>query len=102
MVIWVELTTVGVTALLLNVAVDPLTNPVPVIVSVVAAELASMLAGLRAVTTGAGLSTSKLRGVEAPPPGEGFETTTGNVPAALKSVDARLRVNWVPLTNVAA
>ena len=52
------------------------TKPVPVIVSVCAAAPAVADDGDKPVIAGTGLLTVKLSELDAPPPGEGFVTTT--------------------------
>jgi hypothetical protein len=46
-----------------------------------------------------GFPTVKFTEFDVPPPGAGFVTVTGNVPAAATSVLARANVSWVLLTK---
>jgi hypothetical protein len=46
------------------------------------------------------LATMKLSEFETPPPGAGFVTTTGNVPAVARSPEVREIASWLALTNV--
>src|SRR5579871_732697 len=66
---------------------DPLTNPVPVTVSVKPVEPAVRLAGEICVIAGAGLFTVKFADGDVPPPGGGFITVTATVPAVRTSED---------------
>ena len=73
---------------------------VPFTVSVNAAPPAVALVGEIDEVVGAGLLTVKFTGVEGPPPGAGFETTTAGVPAVAMSGAATAIVTCVALTNV--
>jgi hypothetical protein len=84
-VIWVALTNVVVAAVPLKLTVAPFTNPVPFTVNVNAAPPSTVLDGDSVVIVGSGFVTEKLTGEEAPPPGAGFVTITGNDPAAARS-----------------
>jgi hypothetical protein len=57
--------------------------------------------GERLATVGTGLLTAKLTEFEAPPPGEGFVTTTANAPAVVWSPAVSEIVNCVELMKVA-
>jgi uncharacterized membrane protein YedE/YeeE len=96
----VALTNVVVAAVPLNFTVDPFMNPVPFTVNVNAAPPAFALVGESVVIVGAGLSTVKFTAVEVPPPGVGFVTVTGNVPAVAISAAVIAAVTSVALTNV--
>ena len=69
-------------------------------VSVVAAEPATALVGLRLVNTGTPLLTAKLTGADVPPPGAGFVTVTESVPVAARSAAESWNVSVVAETNV--
>jgi hypothetical protein len=73
----VELTNVAACPTPLYVTVELATNPVPVSVNVCALAPATTDGGDRLTTFGAGLLTAKFSGLEVPPPGTGFVTTTG-------------------------
>jgi hypothetical protein len=76
---WLALTKLAVCAVLLNVTVEELRNPVPLMVSVCAADPTGRELGDRDVIAGTGLPavTVKLSAAEDPPPGVGLVTTTG-------------------------
>jgi len=76
------------------------TKPVPFTVRVKAAPPAVAPVGKSEVMVGTGLFTMKLDAAEAPPPGAGFVTTTGNVPAAAISGAVTATVTCVAFTNV--
>ena len=65
----------------------------PFMVKVCAAAPTVADEGERLVMAGTGLLTVKLIEFEAPPPGEGFVTTTANVPAAAWSLALSGMVN---------
>jgi len=77
-----------------------LTKFVPFTVNVKAELPAVLVAGEIVVTVGTGLLTTRLVGLERPPPGVGLETVIGNVPAAAMSANVSCAVNWLGLTNV--
>jgi hypothetical protein len=99
-VICVELTNVVAFALPLNFTTELETKPVPLTVSGKAAPPATMPVGLSEVIVGAGLLTVKLAAVEVPPPGAGFVTVTGTIPAVAMSPAGMDAVSCVALTNV--
>jgi hypothetical protein len=53
----------------------------------------------REVIAGTGFPTEKFTTFDVPPPGAGFVTETGIVPAVATSVLARASVSWVLLTK---
>jgi hypothetical protein len=73
---WAALTKVAVCPVPLYVTVELLRKFVPLIVSVWAAAPAVAEEGERLVIAGAGLLTVKFTEFDAPPPGDGFITTT--------------------------
>jgi hypothetical protein len=76
---------------------------VPVSVNVNVAPPAVALVGLIDVSVGAGFAaelTVKFAGADVPPPGVGFVTVTGNVPAVAISAAVMAAVTCVELTNV--
>jgi len=81
---------------------EPLTNPLPVTVSVNAADPAGADAGESALAAGAGLLIVNVTAVELPPPtppgDAGFATVTAIVPAAAKSAVVMAAVSCVELT----
>jgi hypothetical protein len=93
---WVLLTKVGVRLEPLKLTDEVLTKPVPLMVRVGAPEPVPK----REVITGTGFTTVKFTALDVPPPGVGFVTETGNVPAVATSVLARASVSWVLLTKV--
>jgi hypothetical protein len=82
----VELTNVVVRAEPLKLTVEVETKFVPFTVSVNALSPAVFVVGEILVVVGTGLFTVKLTEFEVPPPGEGFVTTTGKLPAVAWSV----------------
>ena len=74
---------------------------VPLMVKVCAAAAAVAEVGESVVIVGTRLLTVKLTEFEAPPPGMGFVTTTGKVPAVAWSLAVSWIVNFTALTNVA-
>jgi hypothetical protein len=96
----VAFTNVVVLAAPPNVALAPLTKFVPLTVSVKAAPPAVALVGESEVIVGAGLLTVKLVAADVPPPGPGFVTVTGNVPAVAISVAVIAAVTCVALIKV--
>lgn len=80
--------------------VEPLTNPVPLTVSVNAAPPAMDEAGLRPVVAGTGLLIKKVWVLDVPPPGAGVNTVTWAVPAVAMSAADMAAVSWVEDTNV--
>ena len=68
-------------------------NPVPKIVRVNGLDPTWAEDGDRPVIVGCGFVTAKLNGCELPPPGGGFVTTTGNVPAVARSEVVRVMVS---------
>src|SRR5579862_8515689 len=101
MVNFVALTKVVVWATPLYVTVEVLRKPVPLIVRVCAAAPAVAEVGEIVVIAGTGFPTAKLTAADVPPPGAGFFTTTGKVPAVAWSPVVRAIVNFVALTKVA-
>jgi hypothetical protein len=86
----------------LKLAVEEVTNPPPLIVSVSGPLPAEAEEGDRLVIEGWGLlapCTVKLAAAEVPPPGEGFETVTGKAPALAKSLAGTVAVTSLELTN---
>src|ERR1035441_6632422 len=86
----------------LKATADEVRNPVPLIVRDWATAPTGSEAGESAVIAGTGFSEETLKSTEfdAPPPGVGFVTTTGKLPAVARSLEVRETVNWVELTNV--
>jgi hypothetical protein len=82
----------------LKFAVEDETNPNPLTVRASAAEPTDAAPGETEVIPGTGLSTLKTVEFEAPPPGDGFMTTTLKFPADVNSAVVRAIVNWLPLT----
>src|ERR1700687_1909081 len=80
--------------------VAPLTNPVPLTVSVNPAPPAVVLFGESVVIVGIGLVTAKFIVFDVPPPGAGLVTVTGNVPTTAMSAAAIDAVICVALTKV--
>lgn len=80
--------------------VEPFTKLFPVTVKANAGTSASLLDGDNEATTGTGLSMTKLSLLESPPPGVGFFTVTGTVPALAISAPLMATVSCVLLTNV--
>jgi len=99
-VITVALTKVVVKATELKRTWEEGTNPVPLTVSVKAADPATTEEGERLAIVGAGLLISKVNGVDVPPPGAGLTTVSFAVPPRLRSVAGRLAWSEVALTNV--
>jgi len=85
----------------LYVTVELETKLLPLIVKVCAAAPAATELGDSDNMTGTGLFTVKLTELDAPPPGLGFVTTTGNTPPVAKSPALRDIVNCVELRKVA-
>jgi hypothetical protein len=83
---WVELMKVRVCAMPLKVTVEFERKPVPVIVKFCGVALAGREAGERDAITGRGFPTVTFTAFDAPPPGAGFVTTTGNEPAVARSL----------------
>ena len=78
----------------------PSTKLAPLTVKVNPAPPTSFVEGSRLLIDGTGLPTVKEADVDVPPPGAGFVTVTGYVPAVVMS-DARIAaVNWVGLTKL--
>jgi hypothetical protein len=80
-------------------------NPLPLIVSVIGLLPAAAEEGDRLVTVGGGLPgacTVNCTAVEVPPPGAGFETATGKVPALAKSLAGSVAVTTLEPTKVVA
>ena len=73
---------------------------VPFTVRVKAASPKFLLAGERVVVVGTGLLTVRVCAFDVPPPGAGFVTVIGNVPAEAISAALIEAVTWVELTNV--
>lgn len=79
--------------------VDAGTNPLPISVSVNAAEPTLVDAGRIEATVGAGLAVmANATPADIPPPGAAFVTVTVAVPAAATSAAAIATVNCVALT----
>ena len=83
---WVADTNFVVSAVPLKWISEPDMKSPPVTLIGVSGEPAASTEGLIAVTCGAGLSTVKLTEFDAPPPGDGFVTTTANDPAVAWSL----------------
>lgn len=96
----VALTNVVARALPFHCTVEPLTNPLPLTVSVKAAPPAVAEFGLSVVMAGVGLLMVKVRELALPPPGAGLFTVTLAVPAAAMSLAGIAAVNCVALTKV--
>jgi hypothetical protein len=75
-------------------------KPEPFTVSVKAGPPAVALAGEREVTVGVGFLIVNVSGFDAPPPGPGFVTITGTVPAVARSVAGIWAVTLMLLTKV--
>ena len=100
--IWVPVTEEGVIAgLVPKFTVAPVTKPVPVILSVNPAPPTVAVAGAIAVSAGdeAALIVNDTE-PDVPPPGAGFVTVTGAVPAVAISAAVIAAVNCVAFTNV--
>ena len=69
-------------------------------VRVCAPEPTATEAGEREVIVGTGFPTEKFTALDVPPPGAGFVTVTGYVPAVAMSVLVRASVSSVLLTKV--
>jgi hypothetical protein len=82
MVNFVALTNAAVCPKLLKVTVEVLRKFVPLMARVCSAAPAVAEVGDKLLIVGARLFTVKFTAVEFPPPGAGFVTTTGYVPAA--------------------
>jgi hypothetical protein len=101
----VALTNVVVFAVPLNFTTELLTKFVPFTVSVRAPDPAATVDGESVVTVGPGfvpLVIVNATAFEIPPPGVGFVTVTGGVPADATSVARIAAVSCVALTNVVA
>jgi len=98
----VELTNVVARAAPLKLTTEAASKFVPFTVNVNAALPAIALVGESVVIVGAGLFTAKLTAAEVPPPGAGFTTVTGKLPAVAISAAGIAAVNCVALTNVVA
>ena len=81
-------------------ATEPLTKPVPLIVTLKATPPAVALEGARLVIVGIGLGALivKAAAVEVPPPGAGLKTVTWDVPALAMSAATMAAVNCAALT----
>jgi hypothetical protein len=97
---WVLLTKVVVRLEPLKLTAEVLKKPVPMIVRVCAPAPTRTELGEREVMAGTGFPTVKVTTFDVPPPGAGFVTETGNVPAVATSVLVREIVSWVLLTKV--
>jgi hypothetical protein len=95
-------TKVVVAAVPLNEICEVETKLLPIAVISVAGDPTARLAGDTEVSTGGGFFTVKLSAFDGPPPGEGFVTTTGKLPAFARSPVLTEIVSWVALTYVAA
>jgi hypothetical protein len=96
----VELTNVVTREVPLKFTVELAIKPVPFTVSVNAPEPETTPVGESEVITGAGLFTVKFTPADVPPPGVGFTTVIGKVPAVFTSPASIAAVSWVELTNV--
>ena len=96
----VLLTKVVVRSLPFQRTTEPDTKFVPVTVRVKAAPPADALEGERLASVGAGLLMVKVRALEGPTVGTGFNTVTCAVPAVATSVAGIEAVNCVLLTKV--
>ena len=74
-------------------------KPVPLMVRVCAPEPTATEVGEREVIAGTGFPTEKFTTFDVPPPGAGFVTETGNVPAVETSASVSKTVSWVQLTK---
>ncbi len=72
---------------------DPETRFEPATVKVNPGPVAGALEGESEVMNGAGLLVVKVTALELPPPGEGLNTVTWDVPAAEMSVEVMVAVN---------
>ena len=79
---------------------DADTKPVPVTASVEPLSLVVIVAGVTAVTIGAGLLMANATLFDVPPPGAGDVTVTCAVPAAAMSDACNVACNCVALTKV--
>jgi hypothetical protein len=77
----------------LRLAVDVGKKFVPLTVTVVSVAPAAITSGEIALIVGAGLLTTKSTAFDVPPPGEGFVTATGYVPADAWSLALSEMVN---------
>jgi len=98
----VTLTKVVVSGEELKSTVEPLTNPLPVIVSVLLGPLTASEVGLMEDNTGRGLTMEKVWAAEVPPPGVGVTTVIEAVPAVAKSAMGMVAVNCVELMKTVA
>jgi hypothetical protein len=69
-------------------------------VRVCAPEPTATEVGEREVIAGTGFPTEKFTTFDVPPPGAGFATETGKVPAVATSALVRASVSWVLLPKV--
>jgi hypothetical protein len=96
----VALTNVVVTFVPLKLTKAPLTNPVPLTVSVKAAPPSTAVEGESVVIVGRGFVTEKVAATDVPPPGVGLATVTLYVAAVARSAIVTGIVNWLEFTNV--
>src|SRR6267378_2633803 len=96
----VALTKVVVRAAPFQRTLAPMSNPVPVRVSVNPAPPAVTLEGDSAVSVGPPALTGRLSAADVPPPGAAVVTVTLAMPAAARSVAGIAAVSCVALTNV--
>jgi len=96
----VPLTNVDVRVEPLKLTVEEFKKLLPLMVRACAGEPTVIELGESEVTAGTGLPTVKSTAFEAPPPGEGLVTTTGKLPAVVRSFVVREIVSWLGFTNV--
>jgi len=97
---WVLLENVVVRGDPFQFTTEVVTKPEPFTVSVKPGPPAVALLGEMEVTFGLGLLIVNVSEFDGPPPGGGFVTITGTVPAVTRSVAGILAVTWTLLTKV--
>lgn len=93
-------TFVGSDTPFMTMVVNPVTNPVPVIVTVVAAAPATALIGSTLAMVGTARFTASETEFDAPPPGSGFNTDILSVPGCATSPASSVACNWLGFTYV--